>query len=891
MSKVFNKSNQPKVEVSRNTFDLSFQNNVTMELGKIYPVMCKEVLPGDTWRINTAFGLRFMPLAFPIQTRMRADLHFFYVRNRNLFKYWQNFITKTGSVPQSFPVLSPRNKRKHSYTSSLGDYLGLPTTIAANTSVPNNYPNDTLVTSKGGTGDQDIEDSIRNGLVTPYMWACPVTESPSISGEYYYNAQVDRNISSRTLENFYYSPSSAATLNSCNLWTNNRLIKSKLEASGGTFDPISLPWSVMANRSDYSQEMEFSVKNNFHMPCLPTNAATPAYGLPEAMTFRLLPFPIKEEKLYAGRTYEVVIGMCEPDDLDNVEAYALAQICSQEFPATEFTSPSQAYKIPSSSKVCNVSAARLQMNKSTYVFKFTPSEDIDTRGLSIMLAYFNSDSGELLTSSSFMNPVSIAQDMSDDLVSGYSRAYYPMHITQYKRWTSANAERVNPDLYLTAENPLFNIVDNNPAVASPSCTSFAAVMGCSQAYSQNNELTSMLQANSKYFTDAPVSALPFRAYEAIYNSYYRDQRNNPYINPNTGEFDPNDYIPTHDGGVDDNEYDFHYRNWEQDFLTSAQLTPQQGNVTPLVGISSTGVASFVNDDGTIVTARANTSDGDKVTTFDFDSNQEVDSSVRQYAMKVASEGISINDFRAVNSYQRWLETNLRRGYKYKDQLMSHFGVDASFKLLDMPEYIGGSSRSVQIDQINQTSSGSDSDPLGSYAAQASCVGGNGQDVEQYCDEHGFIIACLSIVPVPSYSQLLPKYFLKTEALDYFYPEFGHLGYQPIRYNEVCPAQAVLNGVNLNETYGYQRAWYDYLSSTDEIHGQFRTTLTPFVLTRVFQSLPSVSPEFLLCKQDQLNEVFTITEVDGVPVEPCLGQLHFGISVKRKIPRYGIPRIE
>ena len=68
----------------RNTFDLSFQNNLTMKFGRLYPVFCKEVIPGDSFRIKPTFGLRFMPLVFPVQTRMQANLHFFYVRNQDL---------------------------------------------------------------------------------------------------------------------------------------------------------------------------------------------------------------------------------------------------------------------------------------------------------------------------------------------------------------------------------------------------------------------------------------------------------------------------------------------------------------------------------------------------------------------------------------------------------------------------------------------------------------------------------------------------------------------------------------------------------------------------------------------------------------------------------------
>lgn len=132
---VFSKNNLPVKNVNRNTFDLSFQNNITMKMGNIYPCFVKEVLPGDTFEINTAFGLRFMPLAFPIQTKIRADVHYFYVRNRNLWKDFPDFYgsTQDGLIP---PFLTGNTLVNQFNTGSLGDYLGLPTTKITNNVLP-----------------------------------------------------------------------------------------------------------------------------------------------------------------------------------------------------------------------------------------------------------------------------------------------------------------------------------------------------------------------------------------------------------------------------------------------------------------------------------------------------------------------------------------------------------------------------------------------------------------------------------------------------------------------------------------------------------------------------------------------------------------------------------
>lgn len=384
--------------------------------------------------------------------------------------------------------------------------------------------------------------------------------------------------------------------------------------------------------------------------------------------------------------------------------------------------------------------------------------------------------------------------------------------------------------------------------------------------------------------DLKISALPFRAYESIYNAFYRDDRNNPYVL--NGKTMINDYIPTHEGGADDNEYILRRRNWEQDFMTSSVPNPQMG-IAPLVGITSSGRATFLGDDGKEYQVQLQTSeDGDTVVGGSYSEN--LPNSVARQLVNMATEGISINDFRNVNSFQRWLEANYRKGLKYKDQLLSHFGVETSYAELDMPEFLGGFSEFVQINQINQTSESTSDQPLGSFAGQGSLVGGSKHDVNRYFDEHGYLIGLVSVVPVPCYSQLLPKDFTKFSTLDYYFPEFGHIGFQPVPYREVCPLQANVLGTSLDSTFGYQRAWYDYLSRTDEVHGDFRLSLRDFILSRVFNQVPSLTPEFLTVDEDQMNDIFAVTDDS---YDNMLGQIHIDMVMKRPIPRFGVPRLE
>ena len=132
------------------------------------------------------------------------------------------------------------------------------------------------------------------------------------------------------------------------------------------------------------------------------------------------------------------------------------------------------------------------------------------------------------------------------------------------------------------------------------------------------EWTKPEAANCPFYTSSgvptiPLSALPFRAYEAYYNAFGRDIRNNPFIVDGKPEY--NRYVPSVKGGRDSYKYQLHYANWEPDAYTTALQSPQAG-VAPLVGITSLGEATFRDAAGTEYHAQLETAeDGDTLRRF------------------------------------------------------------------------------------------------------------------------------------------------------------------------------------------------------------------------------------------------------------------------------------
>jgi hypothetical protein len=392
-------------------------------------------------------------------------------------------------------------------------------------------------------------------------------------------------------------------------------------------------------------------------------------------------------------------------------------------------------------------------------------------------------------------------------------------------------------------------------------------------------------ATSGKFPSIPLSALPFRAYESYYNAFGRDIRNNPFIVDGKPEY--NKYVPSVKGGSDTYKYQLHYANWEPDAYTTALQSPQAG-VAPLVGITSLGEATFRDASGTEYHAQLETADdGDTVTGFQVKSSNAPADVVRNL-IGMATSGVSISDIRNVNSLQRFLEIRVRQSPRYKNLAKGLFDVDLDYDELMMPEFLGGISDTIPVYKVTQTTP-TEGNPLGSFAGQGSLQSGMRHVIRKYCPEDGYILGVMSVVPAANYSQLLAPHFTRMNLLDWHFPQFNNISYQPMLYKHLCPYQAyAVNPANVNNVFGYQRAYWDLIASFDEVHGEFRGSMRNFLINRVFDKAPELSKDFLLVNPDHVNDVFAMTSESG---DKILGSIAFDITKKTTIPRNSIPHIE
>lgn len=410
-------------------------------------------------------------------------------------------------------------------------------------------------------------------------------------------------------------------------------------------------------------------------------------------------------------------------------------------------------------------------------------------------------------------------------------------------------------------------------------------------------------------------AYRFRAYEAVYNAYYRDIRNNPFVVDGRPVY--NKWLPTMKGGPDTTVYELHQCNWERDFLTTAVPNPQQGANAPLVGLvmgdvvtrSEDGTYSvqkqtvLVDEDGSKYGVSYKVSeDGERLVGVDYDpvSEKTPVTAINSYAELAAlateqGSGFTIETLRYVNAYQKFLELNMRKGFSYKQIMQGRWDIDIRFDELLMPEFIGGISRELSmrtveqtVDQQSDSSQGQYAESLGSKTGIAGVYGSTSNNIEVFCDEESYIIGLLTVTPVPIYTQLLPKDFTYNGLLDHYQPEFDRIGFQPITYKEICPLNIGSSNIgDMNKTFGYQRPWYEYVAKYDTAHGLFRTDMKNFIMHRTFSGLPQLGQQFLLVDPDTVNQVFSVTEY----TDKIFGYVKFNATARLPISRVAIPRLD
>jgi len=118
--------NKPK----KNNFDLSHEVKMTGNMGNLYPCFIQDVIPGDSFKVDTQQLIRFSPLLAPMMHNVDFKLDYFFVPYRLVWDEWKDFITggEDGNDLPSYPRInvSAAITSTHLQKGGLADYLGVP---------------------------------------------------------------------------------------------------------------------------------------------------------------------------------------------------------------------------------------------------------------------------------------------------------------------------------------------------------------------------------------------------------------------------------------------------------------------------------------------------------------------------------------------------------------------------------------------------------------------------------------------------------------------------------------------------------------------------------------------------------------------------------------------
>lgn len=390
--------------------------------------------------------------------------------------------------------------------------------------------------------------------------------------------------------------------------------------------------------------------------------------------------------------------------------------------------------------------------------------------------------------------------------------------------------------------------------------------------------------------DLPVNSLPLRAYNKIYNDWFRDENLIDSVVERTGDTGdlPADFTLLKAGK-------------RYDYFTGCLVDAQKGDpVTVPVGSASAPVTLVPHTSDTDPMFVRNATTGGVITS-DYalradagDSHLEnsadvpavIDPNGRLVADLTSAFATDINSLRYAVQLQALLEKDARGGTRYIEHNFVHFGVKSSDARLQRPEYLGGGSSPINVHPVAQTTPTASPTLLSAQGNLAGfgTVSARGHGFSRSFEEHGYIIGLVRARADLTYQQGLDRLWSRSTRYDFPYPVFAHIGEQAVLSKELfCDG-----GVDDNDVFGYQERYAEYRYKRSSITGQFRsvsaTPLDYWHLSQEFATRPLLDETFI-------TEDPPIDRVIAVPSEP-----HFMLDAfirqtsARPLPVYSIPQL-
>lgn len=381
-----------------------------------------------------------------------------------------------------------------------------------------------------------------------------------------------------------------------------------------------------------------------------------------------------------------------------------------------------------------------------------------------------------------------------------------------------------------------------------------------------------------------VSALPFRAYNLVYNEFYRDQD----LVAKAGFTDASGADATTGQAI-------RQAAWEKDYLTDARPWTQKGPAVslplgtsaPVLGIGKvdqtwqSGASVVYESDSTTTDYGAgankwrNISVGTAGETFRIEGKSDNYPNIR--ADLANATAATVSKLREAMALQRYEEARAQWGSRYVEYLR-YYGIRSSDARLQRPEYLGGGKQTISFSEVLQTSDNGATAGVGDmYGHGIAAV--RTRPFVRYFEEHGYVMTMFVCRPVAMYQDGLHRMWSRRIKEDYYTKELELIGQQAIARREVY-AEAGAGG---DTVFGYQNRYREYCEQPSGVSSEMRTILDFWHMARQFGAAPALNQSFIECVPEKRN--FQVSTND---VLWCM--FNHNIRARRMVSRNPVARI-